>query len=196
MPSAFQSIFGGLSANVVIASGDMATGTEQRDVILDAGAGFVFAGGGGDLYLGGGASALVDGGAGDDLLVGGGGADTLIGATGDDTLTGGDGADIFVFAPGPFGAAADAGDDRVLDFSVGEDRLDLSGRGLGFEDLAIGASYLELPGGFRIPVGTLVTFAGGAVELENVAPEAITADAFIFESSGPSLPGGSGPFMG
>ena len=194
MSFSFSNPFGGLSAanqvNFVLASGDVASGTEGRDVIIDAGAGAVFAGTGDDFYLGGGTDALVDGGAGDDWLLGGDGADTLIGATGDDEVSGNGGADIFVFAPGPGGAAADAGDDRILDFSVNEDRIDLSGRGLSFADLEIEQSYLALPGGSQIAAGTLVTFAGGSVELVGVAPEAVTAGAFLFESSGPP------PFLG
>lgn len=195
MSFSYSNLLGGLSAasqaNFVLASGDVASGTEQRDVIIDAGAGAVFAGAGSDFYLGGGTDALVDGGAGDDWLLGGDGADTLIGATGDDELGGGGGADIFVFAPGPGGAAADAGDDRILDFSVSDDRIDLSGRGLSFADLLIEPSYLDLPGGFQVAAGTLVTFDGGSVELVNVAPQAVTAGVFLFEASS-----GPGPFIG
>lgn len=179
MAFSFPGFPGALSTNFVVASGGVATGTEQRDVIVDAGAGAVFAGAGDDLYLGGDAGALVDGGAGDDQLLGGGGADTLIGATGDDGLTGGGGADVFVLAPGPGGLASVAGDDQIFDFSVGEDRIDLGGRGLGFGDLGIEASYLELPGGFRFATGTLVTFEGGTVELVNVAPQLVTSDVFF-----------------
>lgn len=174
------SAFGGLVPNVVVASaGPPAAGTEGRDIIIGAGAPLVFAGAGDDLYLGGGTAALVDGGAGDDVLVGGDGADTLIGATGDDTVTGGAGADIFVLAPGPGGAAAVAGDDVIYGFSVGEDRVDLGGRGLRFEDLDIEQSYAELPGGFRFATGTQVTYQGGSVEFAGLAPQSITPEAFI-----------------
>lgn len=167
------------SLNVVVASGAAASGTEQRDLIIDAGAGAVFAGAGDDFYLGGGTSALVDGGGGDDRLFGGDGADTLIGAAGDDGLRGGGGADIFVLAPGPGGTAIDAGNDLIFDFAIGEDRVDLSGRGLSFGALEIETSYSEFPGGFRVPTGTLVTFDGGSVEFLNVARELITADVFL-----------------
>lgn len=47
------------------------------------------------------------------------GDDTLIGGKGDDTLTGNAGADSFVFKPGQ-------GNDRITDFSDGEDTIDLS----------------------------------------------------------------------
>jgi Ca2+-binding RTX toxin-like protein len=165
--------------NVVVASPPVANGTDGRDFILDDGAGAVFAGGGDDVYLGGGTDALVDGAAGDDLLLGGGGADSLIGAAGDDTFAGGAGADVFIFGIGPGGAGADAGDDRILDFSIAEDRIDLSGRGLLFSDLEIAEDYLEVSGGFRIPNGTLVTFSGGSVELANVAPDDVAAGSFV-----------------
>jgi Ca2+-binding RTX toxin-like protein len=182
MAFSFASILGGFSpaapSNLVVASGGAAAGTEQRDVIIDAGAGAVFAGAGNDLYLGGAGSALVDGGAGDDRLIGGGGADTLIGAAGDDSITGGGGADIFVLAPGPGGTAIDAGDDLIFDFSVGEDRVDLGGRGLSFADLQVETSYAEFPGGFRVATGTLVTFEGGTVEFVNLAPQSINAGVF------------------
>ena len=139
MPFSFASIFGGFSAapptNVVVASAAVATGTEQGEVIIDAGAPLVFAGGGG--------------------------------------------ADIFVLAPGPGGTAVNAGDDQIFDFAVGEDKVDLGGRGLSFVDLDTETSYLELPGGFRVASGTLVTFDGGSVEFVGVAAQSITADVFF-----------------
>lgn len=58
----------------------------------------------------------------DDVLVGGLGNDWLRGKAGADTLTGGDGRDTFAFAK----ADAGKGLDRVTDFKVGTDRLDLS----------------------------------------------------------------------
>ena len=179
MAFGFSGAFGGAASNVVVASGGQAAGTEGGDLFIDAGAAFVFAGGGDDLYLGGDTGALVDGGAGDDVLFGGGGADILIGATGNDTLNGGDGADIFVFTPGPTGAAAVGGDDVVQGFTVGEDRVDLGGRGLAYADLEIEASYLDVAGGFRIPTGTLVTYAGGTIEFVGVQPASLTPDVFL-----------------
>lgn len=178
MPFAFSSMFGGPAPNVVTASGPVANGTEQRDVIIDAGAAAVFAGAGDDVYIGGDTDALVDGAAGNDWLVGGGGTDTLIGAEGDDALIGGAGADVFVFGLGPGGTGADAGDDRIFGFAAGEDRVSLAGRGLSFADLRIEESYFDLPNGARVPT-TLVTYEGGSVEFVNVAPQSITADVFL-----------------
>jgi serralysin len=59
------------------------------------------------------------GGAGDDLLIAGGGDDLLVDGPGRDTMRGGPGADIFVFV-------SDGEPDRVENFELGIDRLDLS----------------------------------------------------------------------
>ncbi|MEO0361974.1 MAG: hypothetical protein AAF322_12745, partial [Pseudomonadota bacterium] len=59
---------------------------------------------------------------GDDLLHGGAGDDTLTGGVGDDTLEGGEGADVFLFH-----ADWHAGEDLVLDFEEGVDRVEIVG---------------------------------------------------------------------
>lgn len=66
---------------------------------------------------------LLLGGAGNDRLSGGAGADTLYAGTGQDTLTGGAGADVFVFT-------ADSSRDRISDFQMGQDRIDLGDWGM------------------------------------------------------------------
>ncbi|WP_448204593.1 carbohydrate-binding domain-containing protein [Azospirillum sp. sgz302134] len=69
---------------------------------------------------GGAGNNLLDGGAGADTLIGGAGADTLIGGDGNDVLTTGSGADVIVVnKPG-------AGVDRLTDFSVSNDKIDLT----------------------------------------------------------------------
>ena len=61
-----------------------------------------------------------------DTLNGRDGADVLIGAAGADRLTGGEGADTFVFrATGDSGTSTTTRD-RIMDFQVGIDRIDLS----------------------------------------------------------------------
>ena len=76
--------------------------------------------GGDDFLYGGKGNDTLLGGLGDDLLDGGQGRDILDGGPGDDILTGGRGADTFVFKPG-------FGHDTITDFSIFEDRIDLSG---------------------------------------------------------------------
>ncbi len=76
-------------------------------------------GGGDDLLIGGPGDDRLYGGIGNDTLEGGPGDDRLWGGPGDDMLDGGEGDDVFVIATG-------GGDDTVLDFGNGEDRIDLT----------------------------------------------------------------------
>ncbi|MFN6185199.1 MAG: ELWxxDGT repeat protein [Microcystis sp.] len=64
----------------------------------------------------------LNGAAGTDTLIGGAGNDTLNGAAGIDTLTGGTGTDIFIFQ---FSQSTSAALDRVTDFAIGTDKIDL-----------------------------------------------------------------------
>ncbi|WP_322874219.1 MULTISPECIES: ELWxxDGT repeat protein [Microcystis] len=64
----------------------------------------------------------LNGAAGNDSLNGAAGNDTLNGAAGRDTLTGGTGTDIFIFR---FGQSTAAALDRVTDFAIGTDKIDL-----------------------------------------------------------------------
>lgn len=74
---------------------------------------------------------VLEGGAGDDNLSGGHGADVLIGGAGADVLAGGAGADRFVY----FSAAESTGanHDTLVDFTFGEDVIDLPVTVLGLD---------------------------------------------------------------
>ncbi len=65
-----------------------------------------------------------------DFLVGGGGNDRINGNRGDDSFIGGGGADRFEFDGRP-------GNDRILDFLSGTDKIDLRSYDIDFDDLAI-----------------------------------------------------------
>ncbi|MCB2138996.1 MAG: calcium-binding protein, partial [Rhodobacteraceae bacterium] len=82
--------------------------------------GVTLAGGpGSDSLAGGGDEDILFGGAGDDTLDGAGGNDILIDGAGADLLRGGAGADVFILH-------ADGALDRIADFDIAQDRLDLS----------------------------------------------------------------------
>lgn len=70
----------------------------------------------------------LTGGLGDDFLVGGAGNDRLNGREGNDSFIGGAGKDMFVFS-------GNAGNDTILDFVSGTDKIDLSAYGIGFDDV-------------------------------------------------------------
>lgn len=82
-------------------------------------------GAGRDTLAGGEGPDRLSGGAGQDLLAGDAGNDTLVGGAGNDSLTGGRGGDVFVFA------VADSGQDRITDFNLSGDRIDLSALTIG-----------------------------------------------------------------
>ncbi|GHY70940.1 Leukotoxin [Vibrio cholerae] len=62
------------------------------------------------------------GGTGNDTLDGGSGNDILIGGLGNDILTGGSGEDLFKWVDGDL----DRSRDRITDFKIDEDKIDLS----------------------------------------------------------------------
>lgn len=73
---------------------------------------------GNDTLIGGTGDDRLMGDSGDDVLNGGSGRDRLDGGAGNDDLRGGGGRDLFIFREGD-------GTDRVLDFELGVDRIDL-----------------------------------------------------------------------
>lgn len=82
---------------------------------------------GNDTMFGNGGNDTLEGGAGLDLLYGGNGRDRLLGGAGGDRLTGGAGADVFVFSTMTDLGMTAAGTDVIVDFTRGQDRIDLSG---------------------------------------------------------------------
>lgn len=113
--------------------------------------------GGNDLLSGGGGRDTLVGGAGDDTLMGGFGADQLNGGAGDDRLSGGVGADLLSGGMGAdtFVFAAPSGHDRITDFDIGVDQIQLAADLVGAGGLA-GLEVSESLG------NTVLTLAGGA----------------------------------
>ncbi|MCE8430212.1 M10 family metallopeptidase C-terminal domain-containing protein [Rhodovulum sulfidophilum] len=125
-----------MADNVTIGLGGLA-GVEFVDA--DGHVGVVLQGSGGHNLLdfsgttlsgiehidGGSGSDTIIGSAGDDVIIGGKGNDNLSGGAGGDILTGMAGADIFDFNVASHSNGANI--DRITDFVLGEDLLDLSG---------------------------------------------------------------------
>lgn len=111
---------------------DTITGSFQNDLL--------FGTSGEDKILGGNGDDFIDGGRDGDVLDGGAGNDTIIGGTGLglDFMTGGAGADTFVFLSRDDSIVVNRGvQDFILDFSVGEDRLDLRALNVSAKDIVI-----------------------------------------------------------
>ena len=136
----------------------------------DAGDDVLYGGpdGGDDLLTGGTGDDRLFGGKGDDTLAGGSGKDQLAGGPGNDSLDGGEGDDTFVFAPG-------GGDDTLLDFGNGDDRIDLTA----FADIQSGADLFMEQQESKLVID-LSGHGGGTVTLLDYN-EAESMDAyFIF----------------
>lgn len=95
---------------------------------------------------------LLFGAAGNDLLSGGGSADTMRGGEGQDTLAGGSGADVFLFA------SVGEGGDRITDYSVLDDTIQISASGFG-GGLSAGMN-LAANGRYAANVAGVATVAG------------------------------------
>jgi Ca2+-binding RTX toxin-like protein len=81
---------------------------------------------GADNLTGTASSDIINGLAGNDTLNGGAGNDSLDGGNDQDILTGGTGADTFIFQ---FGQSSVSASDRVTDFAIGSDKIDLLTQG-------------------------------------------------------------------
>ena len=121
-------IFGGDGQDVIQA------GFENDKVFGDAGNDRIFGEQGDDTLNGGAGDDRIDGGRGQDRLYGNAGNDTLVSGSGDDVMRGDLGNDVFVVSTALYG---NWDHNTVLDFTLGEDRLDLRPLGLlSFDQIA------------------------------------------------------------
>jgi hypothetical protein len=156
---------------------DVVYGGAGNDII-DGGAGndklyggtgndILYGGAGNDKLYGGTGNDILAGGAGNDRLYGGAGNDRLYGGSGNDILSGGAGRDTFVYRSGD-------GRDLILDFTQGQDVIDLSSFGYANKAAAIadGVSF----------TGNTITFkSGDSLTLKNVDVSALAESSFIFQ---------------
>jgi Ca2+-binding RTX toxin-like protein len=125
------------SALVSVAVGGTQTGGSSNDILTGtAGNDSIDGGNGSDILFGNAGNDTLIGGNGTDFLVGSAGDDLLDGGNGSDTLMGGLGEDIFVFAAGE-------GIDTITDFSLGTDKIGLTG-GLTFGQLSFWGNQIRI----------------------------------------------------
>jgi len=118
-----------------------------------------------NTIVGGNGADTLDGGAGNDVLNAGAGNDVLIGGTGNDTLFGGAGSDVFRFLAG-------FGNDTIGDFTVGQDKIDISGLGVTSTTFT---SLVKIAGAGA----STVTIGTNTVRLNGVAPANLHQSDFI-----------------
>jgi Ca2+-binding RTX toxin-like protein len=110
-------VLGGPVLTFTVTNFDDVIGTNQSDVITGDGQANILSGNAGN--------DSINGGLGNDSLTGGLGNDTLNGGSGIDTLTGNADADTFVFQFGQSTISDSTLPDRITDFAIGTDRIDL-----------------------------------------------------------------------
>ncbi|NEQ41149.1 MAG: DUF4347 domain-containing protein [Okeania sp. SIO3I5] len=155
-----DTIYGGKDNDRILGNGgnDLLLGERDNDNLQgEDGNDSLFGGKGGDR---------LDGGTGSDRLSGDLGDDILVGSKGNNTLIGGPGEDVFSLAP-------DTGNNTILDFEDGIDRIGLR------EDL--GFSEIALVTGEDNTISIVVTRTEEIIgTIIGVDETAITSDDFIF----------------
>ena len=140
---------------------DWVVGGKDNDVLFgEDGGDLVYGNLGDDTCDAGAGNDIVRGGQSNDSLSGGGGDDFVSGDRGDDTMIGGAGADLFH-------SFADAGIDRVLDFSVAQgDRVQLD----------LGTTYTVA----QVGSDTVISMSAGQVILVGVSMSSLlTSSIFL-----------------
>lgn len=116
----------------------------------------------------------LTGSSGDNLLNGYGGNDTINGGQGNDTMIGGEGSDTFVFDLAYF--ADGVSHDRITDFRVGIDRIEIRGVGVdSMSDLTISQQWGFTMVSFEDNFGNVDTIA-----LNGVVASQLNSESFLF----------------
>ena len=164
--------------------------------LLDGGDGVdrVNGGDGADTVKGGLGNDIIGGAIGDDYLYGEGGDDKLYGDRGNDILVGGGGDDILKGDKGNDLFVLDGlGDDRILDFKAGEDKIDLTLFSSDFSQLdalTVDKLFDDISSLAITSIGkreTQITYSNednvGSVTLARVGLDDLSVSDFIFSTT-------------
>jgi Ca2+-binding RTX toxin-like protein len=143
-----------------------------------------------DKLTGSSAANLLAGGAGNDTISGGAGNDVLIGGAGKDNLSGGSGNDTFDFNILSELGLSSTTRDVIIDFTVGQDKIDLSTMDArstlaGDQAFTFVNSFTTTAGQVRYSGGIVYlntdtdTAAEYAIELVGTIPASLTAASFV-----------------
>jgi len=189
-----NSLAGGAGIDVLVAEdgNDTLLGGADNDFLYGFGGDDIIDGGeGGDTIFGGDGNDTLRGGAGDDVIAdisgdddldGGDGNDVVNGLAGDDRVTGGNGDNIVL---GGTGAdtfyQAGTGIDRILDFQIGIDKIELSSSVTSFQALIAGAEDITDTNGNSFVV--LSNGDSGMFVLSNLSAADLSESDFIFATT-------------
>ena len=166
----FDAVIEGTDGNDTLVGGrlrDLLQGEDGDDALRGKAGNDELVGGAGDDHLKGqdGNDRLI-GGSGNDVLKGGSGDDVIEGGSGNDKMVGGVGSDAFVFE-------ANCGTDKICDFEVDKDVIDLTAFGFGAIDEVF--DKMSKSGG-----STVINLGGDdQIQLVNVSIDSLTEDDFI-----------------
>ena len=172
-----DSLWGGRGSDIGFGGGgnDWLFGQSGDDILVGDGGNDLIGGGQGNDYLLGGEGRdsvwgnegqdILNGGIGKDVVFGGLGDDHLDGGADDDFLLGGQGNDQFVYRPG-------SGRDKIIDFSKGDDNIDLTS--FGFTGFANFTSSVSLN-------NSIINFGdGNTLQLIYTDVSSLSESNFIF----------------
>ena len=161
--SAISAVVVGAEIQIFVTSGSEAGISQFRVDLAQMGQTIYAAGPGGSIAATG-ADDVLAGGAGDDVLFGGGGDDILLDGAGADVMTGGAGADIFLMT-------YDNLFDRIADFQVGIDKLDLSAWPLLYDAAQISITSTG--------TGAMLVFGSEVLELVSITNSPIAVGQLV-----------------
>ena len=199
-----DSIFGGSGNNTLIGGAgiDVLVAEDGNDAIYGgADNDVIYSFGGDDVVDGGDGSDTIFGGAGNDTLRGGLGDDVIADMSGNDNLDGGDGNDVVNALAGDDrvtggngdnivlgGTGADVfyqtgtGTDRILDFQIGIDKIELSSSVTDFQTLIASAQDITDANGDNFVI--ISNGDNGQFVLANLSIADLSESDFIFTTAG------------
>lgn len=154
---------------------DSIFGLSGDDILVgDAGNDKIDGGEGNDYLLGGEGDDLLSGNIGADIINGGGGADLILGGIGDDILNGGTDTDQLTGGIGKdqFVYRSRNGLDRILDFTRGRDKIDLTS--FNFDDFA------DFTGSVSLNRNSINFGSGDILRLVGLNASSLAASDFLF----------------